>query len=159
VRDKEDDMNDRLSRRGFLKGSAIALGAFAATDLKCVAGALAAPQEESRVYFTKEITGDGLVKAFSRIGRDCDCAGVRAAPPKVRDLGILASTDILAVDQASIDMVYMLPEDESHDLRERIESRKGLRQLIHMKELGMGNGRYELVELKRGLEEQCRTLP
>ena len=59
---------------------------------------------------------------------DCDCAGVAATPPKAHDLGILASTDILAVDQASIDMVYKLPEAELHDLKERIESRKGLRQ-------------------------------
>jgi uncharacterized Fe-S center protein len=53
----------------------------------------------------------------------------------------------LAVDQASIDLVYALPDEESHDLKERIESRKGLRQLTYMKELGMGHDRYELVEL------------
>jgi len=78
---------------------------------------------------------------------DCDCAGVKAAAPKARNLGILASTDLLAVDQASIDMVYKLPEAELHDLKERIESRKGLRQLSYMKEMGMGNDNYELVPL------------
>ncbi len=41
---------------------------------------------------------------------DCDCAGTAAAEPKTRNIGILASTDILAVDQASVDMVYALPE-------------------------------------------------
>jgi len=76
---------------------------------------------------------------------DCDCAGITAAPPKARNLGILASTDILAVDQASIDMVYKLPEAELHDLKERIESRQGLRQLSYMKELKMGNDAYELI--------------
>jgi uncharacterized Fe-S center protein len=79
---------------------------------------------------------------------DCDCVGVGAAPVKARDLGILASTDILAVEQASIDMVYKLPEAELHDLRERIESRKGLRQLSYMKELKMGNDQYELTTLQ-----------
>ncbi len=78
---------------------------------------------------------------------DCDCAGTGAAPVKARNIGILASTDILAVDQASIDMVYALPEEELHDLKERIESRKGLRQLSYMKEMGMGRDAYELVEL------------
>ena len=78
---------------------------------------------------------------------DCDCEGVSAAPVKARDLGILASTDLLAVEQASIDMVYQLPDAELHDLRERIESRRGLRQLSYMKELKMGNDRYELVML------------
>ena len=53
-----------------------------------------------------------------------------AAPVKARNLGILASSDILAVEQASIDMVYKLPEAELHDLKERIESRQGLRQLL-----------------------------
>jgi len=62
-------------------------------------------------------------------------------------LRILASTDILAVEQASIDMVYKLPEAELHDLNERIESRKGLRQLSYMKKMKMGNDQYELITL------------
>ena len=78
---------------------------------------------------------------------DCDCVGIEAAPVKARNLGILASSDILAVEQASIDMVYKLPEAELHDLKERIESRKGLRQLSYMKEMKMGNDQYELITL------------
>ena len=78
---------------------------------------------------------------------DCDCAGLKAAPVKARDLGILASTDLLAVEQASIDMVYKLPEAELHDLKERIESREGLRQLSYMKEMKMGNDQYALLTL------------
>jgi hypothetical protein len=76
---------------------------------------------------------------------DCDCAGLKAAPVKARNLGILASTDLLAIDQASIDLVSRLPEPELHDLKERIESRDGLRQLSYMKELKMGDGRYALI--------------
>lgn len=78
---------------------------------------------------------------------DCDCAGTRAEPPKTRNVGILASTDLLAIEQASIDLVYALPEDEAHDLRERIESRKGLRQLSYMQELQMGSDRYRLIRV------------
>ncbi len=76
---------------------------------------------------------------------DCDCAGIAAAPVKARNLGLLASPDLFAVEQASTDMVYKLPEAELHDLKERIESRKGLRQLSYMKELGMGNDQYEIL--------------
>ena len=76
---------------------------------------------------------------------DCDCAGVSAARVTARNLGILASADILVVDQAFIDIVYKLPEAELHDLKERIESRQGLHQLEYMKELKMGNDQYELV--------------
>jgi len=93
-------------------------------------------------HFGKRIV---YINVLRNMSVDCDCAGVSPAPPKAHDLGILASTDILAVDQASIDMVYKLPEAELHDLKERIESRQGLRQLSYMKELKMGRNEYELV--------------
>lgn len=87
------------------------------------------------------------INVLRNMSVDCDCAGVSAAPVKARNLGILGSTDILAVDQASVDMVYKLPETELHDLKERIESRQGLRQLSYMKEMKMGNDQYELVKV------------
>jgi len=59
----------------------------------------------------------------------------------------VASTDILAVDQASIDLVYAMPENHKHDLVERIESRGGLRQLEYMANLRMGTQQYEMVTL------------
>ncbi|BCG47234.1 Uncharacterized di-Fe4-S4 cluster-containing protein MA_0367 [Citrifermentans bremense] len=95
-------------------------------------------------HFGKKIV---YVNVLRNMSVDCDCAGTSAAPVKAHDLGILASTDLLALEQASIDMVYRLPEAELHDLRERIESRKGLRQLSYMKELRMGNDRYELIRI------------
>jgi len=95
-------------------------------------------------HFGKKIV---YINVLRNMSVDCDCAGVRAALPKARNLGILASTDILAVEQASIDMVYQLPEAELSDLKERIESRKGLRQLTYMKEMKMGNDRYKLITI------------
>jgi hypothetical protein len=91
--------------------------------------------------------GDRIVyiNVLRNMSVDCDCEGVSAAPTKAHDLGILGSTDILAVDQASIDMVYKLPDAELHDLKERIESRKGLRQLTYMKEMRMGSDEYEQI--------------
>lgn len=67
--------------------------------------------------------------------------------PAAPDLGIPASTDIPAVDQASVDMIYALPENQRHDLVERIKSRGGLRQLSSMREQGMGNHAYDLITL------------
>ncbi len=95
-------------------------------------------------HFGKKIV---YLNVLRNMSVDCDCAGTSAATPKARNLGILASTDILAIDQASIDMVYKLPEAELHDLKERIESRHGLRQLTYMKELKMGESEYELVTI------------
>lgn len=95
-------------------------------------------------HFGKRIV---FINVLRNMSVDCDCAGVHAAPVKARDIGILASTDILAVEQASIDMVYKLPEAELHDLKERIETRQGLRQLSYMKEMKMGSDRYKLITL------------
>ena len=87
------------------------------------------------------------INVLRRMSVDCDCAGTSAAEPTAPNIGILASTDLLAVDQASVDMVYALPEQQRHDLVERIESRSGLRQLEYMETLGMGPARYDLVSL------------
>ena len=86
-----------------------------------------------------------FINVMRRMSVDCDCAGVGAAEPTIPDIGILASTDILAIDQASVDLVYARPEKERRDLVERIESRRGLRQLSYMKELGMGSDKYDLI--------------
>ena len=96
--------------------------------------------------FGKHMT---FINALRNMSVDCDCAGVKAAPVKARDVGILASKDILAVDQASVDMVYALPEEELHDLKERIESREGLRQLTYMKKMKVGNNVYKIVDLDK----------
>ncbi len=86
-----------------------------------------------------------FLNVLRRMSVDCDCVGTSAAEPVIPDLGMLASTDILAVDQASIDMVYGFADSRKDDLIERIESREGLRQLSSMEELGMGSREYEMV--------------
>jgi len=95
--------------------------------------------------FDKKIV---YINVLRNMSIDCDCAGVNAAPVKAGDIGILASTDILAIDKASIDLVYKLPEGELHDLKGRIESREGLHQLTYMKSMKMGNDVYELVKVE-----------
>ncbi|MCD8346746.1 MAG: DUF362 domain-containing protein [Lachnospiraceae bacterium] len=87
------------------------------------------------------------INVLRNMSVSCDCEGTAAMPVVTPNIGILASTDILAADQASIDMVYALKEEDHHDLVERIESRHGLRQLTYMKELGMGNDQYILVDI------------
>ena len=98
-------------------------------------------------HFGKKVA---YVNIMRNMSVDCDCAGLRAAPVVTPDVGILASTDILAIDQACVDIVYAMTEEEHHDLVERIESRHGLRQLSYMKELGMGNNKYVLIDIDNG---------
>lgn len=93
-------------------------------------------------FFGKHIV---YINVLRRMSVDCDCAGLSAAEPTIPDIGILASTDILAIDQASVDLVYA--RESNHDLVERMESRHGLHQLTAMRELKMGNDKYELIEL------------
>ena len=96
-------------------------------------------------HFGKHIT---FVNVLRNMSVDCDCAGVNAAPVKCRDIGILASTDIVAIDQASVDLVDTLPEEGKHDLQERIKSREGMRQVEYGEEMGLGSRKYELIEVK-----------
>jgi uncharacterized Fe-S center protein len=80
----------------------------------------------------------------------CDCEGTAAQPVVTPNVGILASNDILAVDQACVDLIYAMEPNDRKAMVKRIESRHGLRQLSYMKELGMGNDRYTLVDLDNG---------
>lgn len=87
------------------------------------------------------------VNVMRNMSVSCDCEGLAAEPVVTPNVGILSSTDILAVDQACVDIVYAMTAEEHHDLVERIETRHGLRQLSYMKELGMGHDRYRLIDL------------
>lgn len=93
--------------------------------------------------------GDQIVfiNVMRNMSVSCDCEGTAAAPVVTPNVGILASLDILAIDQASVDLVYAMKEEDHHDLVERIETRHGLRQLSYMKELHMGNDRYLLIDV------------
>ena len=94
-------------------------------------------------FFGKHIV---YLNVLRRMSVDCDCAGLAAEEPTIPDIGILASTDLLAIDQASVDLVYQTASNQ--DLVKRIESRHGLHQLQAMKELKMGNPQYELIEVE-----------
>ncbi len=85
------------------------------------------------------------INVLRNMSVSCDCEGVAAEPVRLPDLGILASTDIQAVDRASVDMIYALPPNVRAPMVERIESREGLRQLSYMKEMGLGSSQYELI--------------
>ena len=95
-------------------------------------------------YFGEHIT---FVNVLRNMSVSCDCEGTAAIPVVTPNIGILASHDILAVDQASVDLVYALKENDRKALVERMESRHGLRQMTYMKELGMGNDRYQLIDI------------
>ena len=98
-------------------------------------------------HFGKNVA---YITVMRNMSVSCDCEGVEAEPVVTPNVGILASLDILAIDQACVDIIYAMKKSERHALQERIETRHGLRQLSYMKELGMGNDRYILIDLDNG---------
>ena len=94
-------------------------------------------------HFGKHIT---FINVLRNMSVDCDCAGTSAQKPTMKNIGILASNDLLAIDQASCDLVFAAPDGK--DVIERIQSRHGLRQLSAMAEKKMGNPQYELIVVK-----------
>ena len=78
---------------------------------------------------------------------DCDCCAV-AEDPCMKDIGILASTDPIAIDQACIDLVYASEDPGRDHLLERIESRNGVHTIEAAAALGYGTREYELITVE-----------
>ena len=87
------------------------------------------------------------INTMRNMSVSCDCEGAYAEPVVTPDVGLIASLDILAADNACIDLLYNLPDGGGKAMIERVETRHGLRQLSYMKELGMGNDRYVLIDI------------
>lgn len=94
-----------------------------------------------------EYMGDNIayISVLNRLSVDCDCDG-NPSEPDMHDIGILASSDPLAIDQAAIDLVYAMPDSAS--LTERIESRNGLHTLDAAEAVGLGSRAYNLVVIE-----------
>lgn len=93
-------------------------------------------------YFKGNIVYINVMKNMSV---DCDCCAV-AEDPKIGDIGVLASLNPLALDQACLDLVYASQDPGKGDLIERIESRNGVHTLDVAEKLGFAGRSYVLVE-------------
>ncbi len=87
------------------------------------------------------------ISVMNNLSVDCDC-DAHPEDPKMGDIGILASTDPVALDKACVDMVYASPDPGKSHLIERMESRHGIHTLEHAEAIGLGSQQYRLVELK-----------
>jgi uncharacterized Fe-S center protein len=86
------------------------------------------------------------INVLNNLSTSCDC-DARAPKALMGDIGILASTDPVALEKASIDLIYGSPEEGKKHLIERIESRGGLHQIIYAERVGLGSQKYELIKL------------
>lgn len=96
------------------------------------------------VYFKGQLV---YVNVMKNMSVDCDCCAV-AEDPCIGDIGILVSTDPVAIDQACIDLVYASTDPGRPHLLERIESRNGVHTIEAAAALGYGSREYELVEVE-----------
>ena len=87
-----------------------------------------------------------FINVMANLSVDCDCCAV-AEDPCMKDIGILASTDPVALDQACIDLVYNSKDPGKDHLIERIESRNGLLTIKTAEEIGVGTRKYELIKI------------
>lgn len=85
------------------------------------------------------------VSVMNKLSVDCDCDGNPAAPD-MHDIGILSSTDPVALDQACVDIIYA-SKDNNASLIKRMESRNGLHTLENAEKIGVGSRNYQLVSL------------
>ena len=88
------------------------------------------------------------INIMKNISVDCDCDG-NASDPCMKDIGILASLDPVAIDQACLDLVYNSNDPGRDKLIERIESRHGVHTIEAAYDLGVGNREYELIDLDK----------
>lgn len=95
-------------------------------------------------YFNGNIL---YVNVMKNMSVDCDCCAV-AEDPCIADIGVLVSTDPIAIDQACIDLVYSSSDPKKNHLIERIESRNGVYTIEAAEKLGYGTRNYDLIEIK-----------
>jgi len=108
--------------------------------------AMAAAAQSVHDYFDGKIL---YINVMNNLSVDCDCDSHPAAP-EMNDVGILASTDPVALDQACVDLVFNYPSQEGDDAKaliERINSRHGVHIIEHSEAIGLGSREYELVRI------------
>ncbi|MBQ5310989.1 MAG: DUF362 domain-containing protein [Oscillospiraceae bacterium] len=138
----------RIHSAGLLRRPPITLGAYI-TNQNDFTGSMA---EAAKSVSDYEGHGEKMlyISVMNHISVDCDCV---SAPAEVdmHDIGILASLDPVALDQACVDLIYDAPDGQS--MRDRIERQNGIHILAHAEEIGFGNRAYELVDIDGGSDE------
>ena len=112
--------------------------------LECMATAAAAVHD----YFKGKVI---YIAVMNNMSIDCDCNGT-PTPVALKDMGILASTDPVALDQACIDLVLGQEQSADNDvasMKERIESRHGIHTVEHAEKIGLGSRKYTIVSIDK----------
>ena len=99
-------------------------------------------------YFkSKDNGGIVYINVLANISIDCDCAGLRAKEPEIHNIGILASTDPVAIDQACYDLIKKTKDKGTQDWLNRVSDLEGLNIIDSAVKLNIGNKAYNLIKL------------
>ena len=96
-------------------------------------------------YFKGNIV---YINILCNLSVDCDCCA-KAEDPCMKDIGILLSLDPIAIDKASVDLVYSSEDEDKKYLIERIESRNGLHTIEEAEKRGIGTTKYKIVDIDK----------
>lgn len=108
---------------------------------------MAAAAQAVHNYFKQDGRGIVYINVMNNMSIDCDCDGHPHAP-EIQDMGILASTDPVALDQACVDLIMNLTPDADNNtapLLERIDKQHGLHTISHAEAIGLGTRKYKIV--------------
>lgn len=114
-------------------------------EQNCFLEAMAEAADSVMEYFKGNIA---FINIMCNMSVDCDCCA-KAEDPCMKDIGILASVDPVAIDQACLDLVYSSNDEGKEHLIERIESKNGVHTVERAAELGFGSRVYELVDIDK----------
>lgn len=112
---------------------------------------MAAAAQGVHDYFKKDGKDIIYINVMNNLSVDCDC-DAHPAKPEMNDIGILASTDPVALDQACLDLVFNYPstdDDDAAALIERINTRHGVHTVEHAEAIGLGTRQYNLVKIDK----------
>ena len=110
---------------------------------------MAAAAQAVHDYFKQEGKDIIYINVMNNMSVDCDCDGHPAAP-RIKDIGILASTDPVALDQACLDLVFnhvSSQGDDAKPLQERINKKHGTHTVEYAEQIGLGTRKYTIVNI------------
>ena len=99
------------------------------------------------VNYFRSKKGIAFINVLANISLYCDCSGAGAPEPRIKDIGILASTDPVAIDQASLDMLRTHTDEGTFQLLEQIKFLKGENTIKTAEDHGIGKRQYNLIDV------------
>ena len=101
----------------------------------------------SIVNYFRERGGIAFISVVANISKSCDCAGASAPAPKIKDIGILASIDPIAIDRAALDLINKYTDEGTEELLSQIKRLEGENTVFVAEKHGIGSQEYNFIDI------------